>query len=192
MSEQNALSFEESLQSQRRNTFRIIAFMAGSAIIASAAIISYFNLAISPELTSEMLGSVEIASLTFMPYMISALIAALTAIGVTTLLPYTRYGEPSLKLVSSLRSLAEGDLTVRLQLSTDDPMRDVANELNYAVANIDKAVTTLKVQNRTQWGVLCRIRMAAENGDCDDVLHFCKEMEQNWDKVAEIENRLKT
>ncbi|UCC43980.1 MAG: hypothetical protein JSU65_12840 [Candidatus Zixiibacteriota bacterium] len=182
----------EGYRAQKARTLRTIVFMSGSAIIACGGIIVYFNLAFSPGEIAQVFGRSDVATMTLMPYMISAVIAALTAIGVISILPTTKYAEPSMRLVSSLRDLADGDLTVRLKLNTNDPLRDVANELNLAVGNLDAAVTAWKVQNRIQWGALCRIRMAAEHGDCEDVLHFCNEMERNWDKIAEIENKLLT
>ena len=192
MSHDLVMHAAEGYRAQKARVFRTIVFMTGSAVIACAGIIVYFNLAFSSGEIGQVFGSSDVATMTLMPYMISAVIAALTAVGVVSLLPSTKYAEPSMRLVSSLRDLADGDLTVRLKLNTDDPLRDVANELNLAVGNLDTAITTWKVQNRIQWGVLCRVRMAAEHGDCDDVLHFCDELEKNWDKIAEIENKLRT
>jgi hypothetical protein len=38
--------------------------------------------------------------------------------------------------------------------------------------------------------VLCRIRQAVEENDEEQALRFVAEMEQNWDRIAEIEQRL--
>ena len=87
--------------------------------------------------------------------------------------------------------VASGDLTIRLKLRTKDPLRNVANELNTALDVMGNRISQWKVLNRTQWGVLCRIRIAAEQGDCEDILHYVEVMEQNWDKIAEIEQSLR-
>jgi len=166
--------------------------MGCSAILASASIIFYFNNVLSAGVAVEFLSQAELAAVTLMPYMISAVIAAITAIGVMTILPATRYVDPSLQLVACLREMAEGDLSVRARLHTNDQLRDVANELNTTIAHLGSLIAQCKIINRAQWGVLCRIRMSAEHGDCDDVLHFVEEMEKNWDKIAEIESSLIT
>lgn len=182
----------ESARTLKARTYRRVAFMAVSAVVACGGIIVYYNQMIAGEMIEAFASRSELAAVTLMPYMVSAVIAALTAVGVMSILPTTRYVEPSVHLVVSLREVGAGDLTTRLQLRADDPLRDIANELNLAVGNISNQVTQWKVINRIQWGVLCRIRMAAEHGDCDDVLHFCEEMEGNWDKIAEIEQSLRT
>jgi len=182
----------ESARTLKARTYRRVAFMAVSAVVACGGIIVYYNQMIAGEMIEAFASRSELAAVTLMPYMVSAVIAALTAVGAMSILPTTRYVEPSVHLVVSLREVGAGDLTTRLQLRADDPLRDIANELNLAVGNISNQVTQWKVINRIQWGVLCRIRMAAEHGDCDDVLHFCEEMEGNWDKIAEIEQSLRT
>jgi methyl-accepting chemotaxis protein len=182
----------ETARVQKSRLYRTVAFMGGSSILAIASVIVYFNHAFSVDVAAEFFGHAELIAITLTPYMISAVIAAITAIGVMTILPAARYVDPSVQLVVRLREIAEGDLSARVRLHTHDQLRDVANELNTAVGSVGNRVAQWKVINRVQWGVLGRIRMAAEHGDCDDVLHFVGEMEKNWDRIAEIERSLTT
>ena len=180
------------MRAQQTRLYKTVAFMAGSAVLASASIIAYFNSTLSADAAAEIFSKAELAAITLMPYMISAVIAAITAIGVMTILPTTRYVEPSLQLIACLRQMEAGDLSGRAKLHTHDQLRDVANEFNFAIGSVSSRIAQWKVINRVQWGVLGRIRMAAEHSDCDDVLHFVNEMERNWDRIAEIENSLIT
>jgi methyl-accepting chemotaxis protein len=190
MAEVHALKVRQVAREQRKELYHKIIFMGATGVAICAMVITLFNRALSVDVLADFLSNSELAALTLMPYMISAVIAALTAIGVMSVLPTTRYAEPSLQLVGALREIAEGDLSVRLKLKTENPLRDVANELNNAVDHLGSQVTEWKLLNRKQWGVLCRVRMAAEHGDCDDVLHFVEEMEKTWDKIADIERSL--
>ncbi|MBD3258822.1 HAMP domain-containing protein [candidate division GN15 bacterium] len=131
----------------------------------------------------------QLAVQTLMPYMISAVIAAITAIGVMTILPTTRVVEPTRQLVIRLNEVAAGDLTTRVRLHADDPLREVANSFNAAVGEMGSQIAAWKVINRQQWGVLCHIRHAVEMGNMQEALQHVKQMERNWDKIAEIEER---
>jgi hypothetical protein len=64
--------------------------------------------------------------------------------------------------------------------------------MNLATQSVGGMVTQIKVINRRQWGVLCRIRLALEEGRPEEALRSVGEMERNWDKMAEIEDRLLT
>jgi methyl-accepting chemotaxis protein len=190
MSQVHAVKIRQVIRQEKKQVYQKIAFMGASAVVVCAVIITYFNQAISLNALADFLSKTELAAVALMPYMISAVIAALTAVGVMSVLPSAQYAEPSIHLVSALRAIGDGDLSVRLKLKTDDPLRDVGNELNCAVDSLGSHVTEWKLLNRKQWGVLCRVRMAAEHGDNEDVLHFVQEMEKNWDKIAEIERSL--
>lgn len=173
----------------RAHLYRSITFMCIAAVTASAGVIAYYNR--GPAGIAEMdANSFRLAASTLMPYMISAVIAAITAIGVVTILPATRLEEPAARLATGLRELSEGDLTTRVRLSDEDPLSEVAGELNRAVSNLNTQVSEWKLLNRQQWGVLCRIRSAVELDDQQRALFYVAEMEANWDKIAEIETKL--
>lgn len=180
------------VRTEKSKFYQTVAFMGCTAIVVCSVIIVYFNRLLSTDAISDFLSRSELAAVTLIPYLISAVIAALTAVAIMSIAPVTRFAGPSVHLVASLREIAEGDLTTRLKLKTEDPLRDVANELNIAVDNLSHQLSQWKVLNRVQWGTLCRIRMSAEHGDLEDTLHFVGEMEKNWDKIAEIERSLIT
>jgi len=170
--------------------YRKIAFMGLSAVTASAAIIAYYNDTIFGQISENTYAGVELAVVTLMPYMISAVIATITAIAVMSVLSTTRVAAPAEKMIHRLREVGGGDLTVRIRLEGDDPLKEVGTAFNSAVSTLSDRIAHWKVVNRQQWGVLCRIRQSVEANDMEEALRFVAEMEQNWDRIAEIENQL--
>jgi len=170
--------------------YRKAMFMGLTAVLASAAIIVYYNRSVPDVLSKGSYGALEWALMTLMPYLISAVIATLTAIGVMTILPTTRVAAPAEQIIYRLREISDGDLTVRVRLSGDDPLKEVGTAFNAAATSLSDQVAHWKVVNRQQWGVLCRIRQSIEEGDREQALRFVSEMEQNWDRIAEIEQQL--
>jgi methyl-accepting chemotaxis protein len=174
----------------KTRTYKTATFMVMSAMGVSASVIVTFNTSGVSEAAMSTLSGVQLTAVTLMPYMISAVIAAITAIGVMMMLPATKMVEPTRQFVACLNEMSAGDLTVRVRLKAEDPLRDVANSFNNAAASLGGEIACWKVINRQQWGALCHIRDAIESGDCVSALRFVEEMEQSWDKIAEIEQRL--
>ena len=170
--------------------YRKAAFMGLTAVLASAAIISYYNRNVATMWSAETRVGFELAVMTLMPYMISAVIGVIAAIGVMAILPTARVAAPAEQIVHRLREISDGDLTVRIRLNGDDPLKEVGAAFNSAATNLSDRVAHWKVVNRQQWGVLCRIRQAIEEGDRESALRHVCEMEQNWDRIAEIEQQL--
>jgi len=170
--------------------YRRAAFMGLFAVFTSAAIIAYYDRTVAQISSTGSLASIELVVLTFMPYLISAAIATLTAIGVMSILPNAKVAAPAQQIVTRLREFSDGDLTVRVRLNGDDALKEVGTAFNSAATGLSDRVAHWKVVNRQQWGVLCRIRQAIENGDQEEALRFVSEMEQNWDRIAEIEQQL--
>jgi methyl-accepting chemotaxis protein len=170
--------------------YRTALFMGFSAIMASVAIIWFYNDNVLGVVSAGISSRIQLAVLTLMPYMISAVISAITAIGVMAILPTTRVAAPVSQLVARLKEISDGDLTVRVRLEGEDPLKDVGTAFNGAVSCLADQIAHWKIVNRQQWGVLCRIRQAVEEQDQEQALRFICEMEQNWDRIAEIEHRL--
>ena len=97
--------------------------------------------------------------------------------------------EPTRQIATRLNEMAAGDLTTRVRLQPNDPLKDVAHSFNNAVSQMGDSIAQWKVINRQQWGVLCYIRHAVEMGKPDEALTFIGQMERNWDKIAEIEEK---
>ncbi len=169
---------------------RSAAFMGFSAVLVSGAVITVYNSMTPDPATVAGSDSMQLAITTLMPYMISAVIAAITAIGVMTILPVSRMEAPAREVIAQLNELGAGDLTARVRLNSDDPLREVAASFNSAAINLSSEIASWKIVNRQQWGALCRIRHAVESGDTESALSCVAEMEQNWDKIAEIEERI--
>ena len=170
--------------------YRKAAFMGLTAILASTAIITYYERGVNKMMGADSAAGFELAAMTLMPYLVSAIIATITAIGVLTILPATRVAAPAEQIIYKLRDISDGDLTARIRLGGDDPLKEVGIALNAAAGNLGDRIAHWKVVNRQQWGVLCRIRQAVEENDAEQALRFVAEMEQNWDRIAEIEQQL--
>lgn len=167
--------------------------MIGSTIILSAAIILYFSDIVSVPGMDRAGGGLELAAMTLMPYMISAVVAALTAIGVMAILPLIRARGVASVLEARLREMAAGDLVSRVYgLDSTPHLRSIANELNATVEALGNQVASWKVINRRQWEVLQLVRSAAAAGNTDRVIIHVGEMEANWRKIAELEEKLAT
>ena len=124
--------------------------------------------------------------------MISAVVAAMTAVAIITILTTARSIDPSDRILERLRELNSGDLASRLSVNGDGQLKEIANELNQAVTSLGHQVSTLKVVNRQQWNSLCGVRESIERGNSEAALSFIEEMEKNWTKIAEIEKKLTT
>ena len=109
---------------------------------------------------------------------------------IMNILPTTRMAAPVHQVVARLKEIGDGDLTARIRMDGEDPLKDVGNAFNGAMSSLADQVAHWKIVNRQQWGVLCRIRQAVEEKDEEQALRFIAEMEQNWDRIAEIEQRL--
>jgi methyl-accepting chemotaxis protein len=177
---------------QRIRLYGTVFFLLATAVSASAAIIYYFNEAIANNALEAVTGSLQVGLVALMPYMISAIIAAITAISVKTILPFTRSIGPGRELVNRLQQMSDGDLSGKLRVGGNHQLREIVTELNIATQSVGSQVAQIKVINRRQWGVLCRIRLALEEGRPEEALRSVGEMERNWDKLAEIEDRLLT
>lgn len=176
----------------KQRMYKTMVLMASTAVIISAAIIFYFNQATSGDTTLEFGNRVSLVTSTLLPYLISAGIAAMTAIGILTMLPSVRAYDPAQMILYRLRDLGMGNLQSTVKVGNDHQLKALATELNAAVTSLGSNLTALKVVNRQQWKVLCEIRSAAIGGNCDEVVKRVEEMEKNWAKIAEIEERLIT
>jgi methyl-accepting chemotaxis protein len=174
----------------KARTYKTATFMGLSAVMVCTAVIQYFNASLADNPAVDEYGGMQLVAVMLMPYLISAVIAATTMVGVISLLPTARVVEPARQFMSCFREMQEGDLTVRVRLKAEDPLKEVAHSFNAATAALGNEIASWKVINRQQWGVLCQIRNAVETGDKESAIRFIEEMERNWDRIAEIEQRL--
>lgn len=174
---------------------RTVGMMIGSTIVLSATIIIYSQSNLAGEANGAVAAenSLVLISKTLMPYMIAAVVAAITAMGVLALIPLRKMEEPTERMVSRLEEMASGDLATRLHINAEHPqLRDLAGAINNASVELSLQVAHLKVVNRHQWEMLCGIRAAAQAGDYEAVLRNVDVMEKNWLRIAEVEQQLIT
>ncbi len=183
----------------RRRSFRSPRFyvttslMAFSAVVLSGAVIACFDRALDRELLADASSSVELAAVTLMPYMISAAVAAITAIGITTILPLMRVSRSLTVLQDRLAEMACGDLASRINVNDgSEHVRLLARELNRATAGVANQITGWKIINRQQWDLLETVRRAVAENDCRKALLAVEQIQANWEKIAAIEERLIT
>lgn len=170
-----------------------IAFMITSATLLSGAIIVYFNQVVFTDEVVAMYSSMEVAAITVLPYMISAVVAAMTAIGVISMLPILRSRGPARKIQVRLERLGDGDLTITGKLDcSNEYLKDIASELNYSIGSLNHRVAQLKIINRQQWDLLEGIRQAVAREDCMGAISYVEKMERNWRRIADVEDQLLT
>ncbi len=170
-----------------------IGLMAVSAVALSAAVIIYFNDLFDESLVSEVGGSFQIAILTLIPYMISAAVAAITAIGIVNIYPLIRISDSLDVLQNHVREMAVGDLVSRVRIESNNPqLRRLSRELNYTAGDLGRRIAEWKVINRQQWELLQSVRAAGESENHDQVLVLVEQMEKNWRKIAAIEEQFIT
>jgi hypothetical protein len=170
-----------------------LAVMVGAAVVISAAIITYFHQYAPSTAAESVQGFLQLMASTLLPYMLSAVVAAITAIAVITILPLVR-GLGSAGLIQGrLREMAEGDLSSSVHLNLASPqLRGLIGELNNTVRSLGDEIAGWKIVNRQQWEILESVRLAACRKDMEAVIRGVDEMQDNWSKIAQIEEKLIT
>ncbi|HDL00867.1 MAG TPA: hypothetical protein ENH23_01365 [candidate division Zixibacteria bacterium] len=170
-----------------------VGFLSLAVILLSLGIIWFYNRVLFTEEIYGIYSQLEIAGITFMPYMISGAIAALSALYILYYIPAEKCKIPSHQLAMRIRKLGEGDLVsfARIQ-SGNQEINDIARELSFTVAQWNSQMSQMKIINRQQWDLLQEIKQSAAKNDTDSILLHLEKIEENWIKTAEIEELIKT
>lgn len=177
----------------RHNLSTRVAFLIGSAVTLSALIIGVFNSTFSRAQLEQVCSGVELAAWSLIPYMISAAVAAITAICVLSLLPAAKMQQPAPAVKDRLQGLADGDLATKIQTRRVPPhLQEVVYELNMATSNLSHQVAQWKVINRQQWELLEAMREITVVNGQKQLVRIIEQMETNWEKIAQIEDSFKT
>lgn len=170
-----------------------IALLIGSAIALSALTIFVFNTTISNAQLVQVYSGVELAALTLIPYMISAAVAAITAICIMALVPAARLRQPATVVKERLQLLSQGDLSGKIHVRGTAPhVQELVYELNLATSNLSHQIAQWKVINRQQWELLEAMREITVVSGQRQLSLIIDQMQRNWEKIAEIEARLTT
>ncbi len=170
-----------------------VAFLIGSAVTISALTIFVFNSTISRVQMEPVFTGLEIIGLSVVPYLISAVVAAITAICVLSLVPATHLQQPATVVKQRLQSMAEGDLSSKIQARSSAPhIQELVYEMNMATSNLGSQIAQWKVINRQQWELLEAMREITVVSGQRQLVRIIEQMEKNWEKIAEIEAKLKT
>lgn len=172
----------------RMRLYGQMTIIALSAVLASGALITYSDTALLNDTIFEAYGRVQLAVATLFPYLISAVIAAITALAVMHMLPATKELDTAEQIVNRLRAMSEGDLNARAKIIGNGQLRDIAFEMNVASSSISHKITQWKLINRQQWLTLCHVRTAVEAGHREEALRYIAMMEEDWSKMAEVED----
>lgn len=174
-----------------KSLYRAIIIMGVSAIFVSGAVIANMNGLISNDVWDDALNGFDLLAASMMPYMISAVIAAITAVGVITILPFFKLIPVVTRLHHRIYLLANGDLCSKVPVGKGS-YHEISMSLNDAVDKLASRVSQLKGINRKQWDLLETIRISAQKDDLNNVMECISEMEENWSKLAKIEEQLIT
>ncbi len=173
--------------------YKQIWLMAGGAVLLSAMTIIYYSYKWYYEQLEHVVNTFEVAAITLMPYMISAVVAAITTIGIREILPILRSAQVARHIQARAKLLAEGDLTTVSRIECDnEQLKDIATQLNYAIGFIGSSIAQWKIINRQQWDLLENIKQATARGEHSRALKMIEKMEENWRMTATIENRFRT
>lgn len=173
--------------------YKRVFLLSGAAVILSAATISFFNTTLGAAQFEQMYSGAALAAITLMPYMISAAVAAITAIGVMAIVPTVGLMVPAESIRERLHALSEGDLASRLAIKSRSPyMQSIISELNLATTTMGHHVARLKLINRQQWELLEAMREITVVSNQAQLVVLIEQMERNWEKIAEIEDTLTT
>jgi methyl-accepting chemotaxis protein len=192
MSRAATLSYPQTGETTKRGLYVRVVILLFSAVTICATLIIRYTDWTAGTFMADFSTQLDIGISTLLPYMISAVVAAITAVAIIALLPTAGAIDPTERIVERLRELNAGNLSSRIKLQADGNLRGIAYELNRAVGTLNSQVSTLKVVNRQQWQTLCDIRGAVERNELKLAIEYIEEMERNWEKVAEIESRLLT
>jgi methyl-accepting chemotaxis protein len=193
MSAPNTQNPARELKSRKKRLYRRLAVISAAAFVASVAIILYRPLFPANEQVDFVCSSLVIAADTLLPYMISAVVAAITVVAVLTVVPLGRTFDNLDMIRERIHALAGGDLSTRLHVSTDTPeLKMLAADVNLTVSFLGDHVAQWKIINRQQWDILEHLRQSAAKGDPDAVLKYVERMQKNWERIAEIEEKLST
>ena len=171
--------------------FRTIGILGFSAVTLSAAVIAYFNGIFSNDGLVDVMGQIELLTTSVMPYLISAVIAAITASSINTIIPFFKILSVQAQVYNRLELLAKGDLCSKIPAGRGQAAK-IAHSLNDAVDHLASRVSQLKAINHKQWDLAETIRMSAKQGDCSIVLQAGDQMEENWKRASKIEDQLST
>jgi len=191
MSDQNVQALPSGLPLDKKALYRAIAIMGTTTVVVSAAVIAFMNGLFSHSVIDEVLGTMEFLTATIMPYLISALVAAITSIAIVTMLPFFKILGIMSSLHHRLYLLADGDLCSKIPTGKGTH-HEIALTLNDAVDKLASRVSQMKAINRKQWDILEMIRMNVQKDDLNGALSLIDDMEGNWVKVAKIEEQLIT
>ena len=182
-----------SLKSSIYQDYKQVWHMSTAAFLLSAATIIYYNYKWYNEQIANVISQFELATITLMPYMISAAVAAITTIGIREILPVLRSAKEARHIHGRLKQLAKGDLTIVSRLDCENEhLKDIAVQLNYAVGFMGSSLAQWKIINRQQWDLLENVRQATLREDHMRALKMIDKMEENWRMIADIEDRFKT
>ncbi|MGH8014576.1 MAG: hypothetical protein ACREBV_00095 [Candidatus Zixiibacteriota bacterium] len=191
MSEENVQVIPSGLPVEKSTIYRAMAIMGVTTVVLSAAVIAFINGLFSYDVWDSVFGKLEIMTVTIMPYMISAVIAAITSIAIVTMLPFFKVLGIMTSIHHRLHLLSDGDLCSKIPVGRGSH-QEIALTLNDAVDKMASRVSQMKAINRKQWDLLEMIRMSAQKDDLSKVMTSIEEMEDNWVKVAKIEEQLIT
>ncbi|HWR82593.1 MAG TPA: hypothetical protein VN285_04770, partial [Candidatus Deferrimicrobium sp.] len=126
----------------RRSRFYVTSIvLVVSALVLCGAIIIYSN---RPALGDDAMGAgafVLTAAHLLMPYLFSAVVAAITALAILALLPLGRMDRPILQIQDRLQHLAAGDLSSKIRANPSHPqLTELAAELNHSIGALGEQI----------------------------------------------------
>ena len=121
--------------------YRGIWLLASSAVVLSSAVIVYYNHKMYHELIANAYSALELTAITLMPYMISAVVATITATGIMSMLPVVKSKQTATRIHKRMKQLGDGDLSTGPRIETNNPyLKDISHELTYIIGTMSSAI----------------------------------------------------
>ena len=120
-------------QRYRKFSIHRISLIAASGIFLAAAIIIYFNQIIPRQTLLSLYGSLAFPLVTFTPYLLSAVVAAITTLSVSNLIPLLKSRRNAYLVAERIKLISEGDLLNAISLGLFSSQASVNRRLNELV-----------------------------------------------------------
>lgn len=190
LNQQAILSDENRFRKYYLGRISVVGF---AGISLALAIIYFFNQMVPRQMIYDVYGSAAFKAVTITPYLLATVVIAITVVAIISLIPLLKSRQQVQMLADRLHQLGEGDLVSKTKVTqANGMMKEIARELGFSIGELNHSMAQLKIINRQQWNYLQEIRHLASIGDCARAAILISKMEDNWVKIAEIEDRYQT
>lgn len=170
-----------------------LAIMSLSTLFVSGVIIVFFESTVAEGQWVGVPDKLSMAAVALMPYMISAVVSATTAVGIMMVWPWLKMPSALNTIQIRLREMAMGDLASRIGISDNgEASVGLAREINATVGELGNLIARWKLLDRGQWDLLESVRLAAAKGDTETIIRQVDLLQENFEKIGQMHEKIVT